>query len=84
MCIRDSNNTTFSYFASTFRQYLLSSSGPVMKYNRNIKHNETIKYLGERVGDVSVCVRMYVSFFMGRLMIVCLHLQIIFKKASKL
>ena len=22
-----------------------------MKYNRNIKHNETIKYLGERVGD---------------------------------
>ena len=28
-----------------------------MKYNRNIKHNETIKYCGERVGDVSVCVR---------------------------
>ena len=25
-----------------------------MKYNRNIKQNETIKYLGERVGDVSV------------------------------
>ena len=35
-----------------------------MKYNRDIKHNETIKYLGERVGDVSVCVRMYVSFYM--------------------
>ena len=27
-----------------------------MKYNRNIKHNETIKYLGERVG-VCECVR---------------------------
>ena len=24
-----------------------------MKYNRNIKHNETIQYLGERVGAVS-------------------------------
>ena len=35
-----------------------------MKYNRNIKHNETIKYLGERVGDVSACVRMYVSLYM--------------------
>ena len=35
-----------------------------MKYIRNIKHNETIKYLCERVGDVSVCVRMYVSFYM--------------------
>ena len=30
-----------------------------MKYNRNIKHNETIKYLGERVG-VCECVRAYV------------------------
>ena len=34
-----------------------------MKYNRNIKHNETMKYLGERFG-VCECVRAYVCIIL--------------------
>ena len=56
MCIRDrviNETKTIQILAILRRRFnniYCHLQDLCMKYNRNIKHNETIKYLGERVG----------------------------------